>query len=216
MRGLVMKDILVMKKNLKMYILFLAFYLAMAFVGVFGVSVAVAMTQVILMILPISSFNYDEFYHWDRFAAILPVGRRVVVGGRYLFLLLLTFGALAYNMVVTVLVSMVRSTDLMECSITVLVSVSIGLFIAAVMLPLCYRLGAERARPFLFVIVLLPTLLGVLAYQSGALDWIDLKQLASVSEMTVLLFVTGFFVAMLAALGVSYLVSCRILEKKEL
>ena len=87
MTGLMMKDALVMRKTLRLYALFLLFYSGLAVLGVFPMSMALAMVEVIVMVLPISSFSYDEAAKWDRYAAVLPVGRTAVVKARYLFLL---------------------------------------------------------------------------------------------------------------------------------
>ena len=79
MTGLMMKDALVMRKTLRLYALFLLFYSGLAVLGVFPMSMALAMVEVIVMVLPISSFSYDEAAKWDRYAAVLPVGRTAVV-----------------------------------------------------------------------------------------------------------------------------------------
>lgn len=81
MTGLMMKDALVMRKTLRLYALFLLFYSGLAVLGVFPMSMALAMVEVIVMVLPISSFSYDEAAKWDRYAAVLPVGRTAVVKG---------------------------------------------------------------------------------------------------------------------------------------
>ena len=97
MTGLMMKDALVMRKTLRLYALFLLFYSGLAVLGVFPMSMALAMVEVIVMVLPISSFSYDEAAKWDRYAAVLPVGRTAVVKARYLFLLLVLLAAAALS-----------------------------------------------------------------------------------------------------------------------
>ena len=99
MTGLMMKDALVMRKTLRLYALFLLFYSGLAMLGVFPMSMALAMVEVIVMVLPISSFSYDEAAKWDRYAAVLPVGRTAVVKARYLFLLLVLLAAAAIGLV---------------------------------------------------------------------------------------------------------------------
>ena len=101
MTGLMMKDALVMRKTLRLYALFLLFYSGLAVLGVFPMSMALAMVEVIVMVLPISSFSYDEAAKWDRYAAVLPVGRTAVVKARYLFLLLVLLAAAAIGLVVS-------------------------------------------------------------------------------------------------------------------
>ncbi len=43
----------------------------------------------VLMMLAISSFSYDEYYHWDSYALTMPLDRKTLVQGKYVFVLLL-------------------------------------------------------------------------------------------------------------------------------
>ena len=135
MTGLMMKDALVMRKTLRLYALFLLFYSGLAVLGVFPMSMALAMVEVIVMVLPISSFSYDEEAKWDRYAAVLPVGRTAVVKARYLFLLLVLLAAAAIGLVGSILASLLAREDLGELLATLLVSMGLGLMIADIMLP---------------------------------------------------------------------------------
>ena len=73
MTGLIVKDFLVMRKSIKTYILFLLFYFVMAALGIFPISFITAMVQIIIMMLPLSAFSYDELSKWDRYAFSLPL-----------------------------------------------------------------------------------------------------------------------------------------------
>ena len=135
MTGLMMKDALVMRKTLRLYALFLLFYSGLAVLGVFPMSMALAMVEVIVMVLPISSFSYDEAAKWDRYAAVLPVGRTAVVKARYLFLLLVLLAAAAIGLVGSILASLLAREDLGEllatllvCSVTALVILVSGVW----------------------------------------------------------------------------------------
>ena len=87
MIGLVYKDIMVLKKQLRYYVGFLMVYGVMAVMGV-GASVMGAMISVVGLVLPMSSIAYDEQARWDKFAVSTPAGRAGVVGAKYLFTLL--------------------------------------------------------------------------------------------------------------------------------
>ena len=82
MTGLMLKDLLVMRKTLKTYALFLAFYAALAAAGALPLAAVTAMVQIIIMMLPIAAFSYDELAKWDRYVLTLPLGRRTVVKAR--------------------------------------------------------------------------------------------------------------------------------------
>lgn len=124
MCGLIWKDFLVLRKTLRLYVLFLLGYLGMALLGIFDLTFVTTFCSVILMILPISAFSYDEFARWDRYARTLPLSTRQLVGGRYLFVLLLMLAVAAIGAVSAVLLSFTGSVDLWESLGTQLVSLA--------------------------------------------------------------------------------------------
>lgn len=215
MTGLILKDILVMRKTLKTYALFLAFYLAMAALGMFDLSIVTAMINVIVMMLPIGAFSYDEMAKWERYAVSLPLGRRALVSARYLFALLMALGAAAFGLLACVLMSILGHGDLTECLAIVLVSMGTGLFIADILLPLSYKLGPERARPYLYAVVFLPFIALFGAYKLGFLASVDLSRIDALPSAGILGVFALVPLAALAGLGISYLISCRIMGGKE-
>ena len=211
MTGLMIKDALVMRKTLRLYALFLLFYSGLAVLGVFPMSMALAMVEVIVMVLPISSFSYDEAAKWDRYAAVLPVGRTAVVKARYLFLLLVLLAAAAIGLVGSILASLLAREDLGE----LLVSMGLGLMIADIMLPVVYQLGPERARPWMYVIIFAPIVVLLGGAKLGLFDGIDLSWLDQLPELAVL----GVFALVplvpLVGMLLSCWISCRIYARKE-
>ena len=65
----------------------------------------------------------------------------------------------------------------MEMLVTLSFSTTIGLLIPAILLPLCYKLGAERARPYLYAVIFIPTILIVLLAKADLLDFSALNAL---------------------------------------
>ena len=206
MYGLIWKDFLVLRKTLRLYVLFLLGYLGMALLGIFDLTFVTTFCVVILMILPISAFSYDEFARWDRYARTLPLSSRQIVGGRYLFVLLLLLVVAAIGAVSAVLLSLWESLGAQ------LASLGAALFIVDVMLPLNYRLGPEKARPFLFAVTFLPFILLFLLAKADILDlsFLDRLRPGQVIAGFILVLLTA-----LAGLAVSFLISCRVTERKE-
>ena len=173
MTGLVLKDILVLRKSLRTYLLFLIFYFIMALLDLFSIAFITAFVQVIVMILPMSSFAYDEQAKWDRYAMTLPLGRRAVVGAKYIFVVLMILVAAAFALLSCVALSITAAEPVEENLLSGVASLSVGLLAVELTLPLNYKLGAERARPFLFAIIFIPVILFVLAARAGWLDGLD-------------------------------------------
>lgn len=216
MIGLMLKDIMVLRKTIKTYALFLVFYLLLAVVGLFPISTITAVTQLIIMMLPLSAFAFDEQAKWDRYALTFPTGPRVLVGARYLFALVMAAAASLYSLVACVILSIGKGQDTMgENLFSLMFSLGLGLFIADILLPLCYKLGVERARPYMYLVIFAPMVLFFGAYKLGLFESIDFAALDRLPESTLLAFSTLLPLIPLAGLGVSYLISCRIVAQKE-
>jgi len=215
MTGLLWKDFLVMRKALRSYLLLIGIYIILAWLDFFEYSFIITFIQVILAVLPISAFAYDEQAKWDRYAMTLPLSRSGVVGARYLFVLLLTLFTMVLGLAGTALLYLTRQADPLEMFLTLMVSTAVGLLIPSILLPLSYKLGAERARPCLYAVIFIPVIAVVLLVRAGVLDpsllkGLDLLAPAALAGGFVLLPLGG-----LALLFVSWLISCRIAAGRE-
>lgn len=210
MTGLVLKDFLVLRKALRTYVLFLIFYLILAIVGLFSISFITAFVQIIVMILPMSSFAYDDLAKWDRYAMTLPLGRRAVVRAKYVFVVLMILVAAAFALLSCVALSITAAQPVEENLAAGVGALSVGLLAVDVTLPLNYKMGPERARPFLYAIIFIPVILIVLAARAGWLD--NLEQLPPSVVLPLLCLIP---LVILLGLPVSYLISCRVVEQKE-
>lgn len=210
MTGLVLKDFLVLRKALRTYVLFLIFYLILAIFDLFSISFITAFVQIIVMILPMSSFAYDDLAKWDRYAMTLPLGRRAVVRAKYVFVLLMILVAAAFALLSCVALSITAAQPVEENLAAGVGALSVGLLAVDVTLPLNYKMGPERARPFLYAIIFIPVILIVLAGRAGWLD--NLEQLPLSVVLPLLCLIP---LVILLGLPVSYLISCRVVEQKE-
>ena len=215
MTGLIMKDFLVMRKMLRSYLLMIVVYTILAYLDFFDYSFIITFVQVALSVLPISAFAYDEQAKWDRYAMSLPLGRSRVVGARYLFVLLLSLFTVAFGLAGTALLYLAHQADFLEMFVTLMVSTAIGLLIPTILLPLSYKLGAERARPYLYAIVFIPVIAFVLLVKAEIIDFSALNRLNGLSPTAILGGSTLLPLAGLAGLAVSYLISCRVAAGKE-
>jgi hypothetical protein len=216
MTGLIWKDFMVSKRTVKAYLGIMIFYAALTVMGMFSVTFVTAFVSVMLIMLPISAFAYDEQAKWDRYAMSLPIGRSRVVGARYLFTLLIVLVSLAFALLAGATVAVTGKGDLMEVLVSALTTLAAGLLIADVLLPLCYKVGPERARPYLYALVFIPALGLFLAYRMGIhidTSWLD--RLARSSPAAVLGLFSLPLLAALALTFVSYLISCRVAAGKE-
>ena len=217
MTGLLWKDVLIMGKNLRFYALFLLAYFGLALLGVFDVTFVITFSTVIIMMLPISCFSMDEAAKWDRFARSFPLEPRTIVGARYLFTLLVLLALLAFSSVCAVLIDLLHIGDgtLAEYLGGMLGSLGAGLLIVDILLPLCYKLGPERARPYLLAVLFIPFIAVFLLLRFGKDLGLSLAFLNQMPELNALGLIGLLPLAGLLGLAVSFLISCRILDRKE-
>ena len=215
MIGLIMKDILVMRKLLKSYLLLIVIYIILAYLDFFDYSFIITFVQIILAVMPISAFAYDEQSKWDRYAMSLPLGRSKVVGARYLFVLALTLFTVAMGLAGTALLYLAHQVDPLEMFVTLMVSTAIGLLLPTILLPLSYKLGAERARPYLYTVIFIPVIVVVLLSKLDLLDLSALNALEALSPAFIIGGAALLPLVGLAALFISYLISCRVAAGKD-
>lgn len=214
MIGLVYKDFLVMHKQMGYYGVFLVIYAVLVVAGAFPVTILPGFVMLIGMLLPVTSFAYDDQARWDKYAAATPAGRGGMVGGKYIFALLcILAGALMVFLlqIILVLTGLVEGA-LPELSLAMLACSGLALLINAVVLPLMVKFGAEKSRTIMLVLFAAAfggvTLLPMVRQKAGPLPVIPDWLLAALPVVFALVVVGGF--------AVSYFISVGIAEKKEL
>ena len=75
MTGLILKDILILRKTLRSYLLVLIVYAGIAFSGVWSADIVGVLSVVTVMMIPMNVFAYDQQCKWDTYGLALPVGR---------------------------------------------------------------------------------------------------------------------------------------------
>lgn len=213
MMGMVYKDFLVQRKQLGYYIAFFIMYTVLAVMEIMPTAIMYTMTVLIGMLVPMSTFAYDDLARWNKYAAATPAGRRGVVAGKYVFSLLAVLLAAAFSAVLVVAVLMLKpelgAVD--EMLIGLLICTLISILIDAVILPVFIKFGSEKSRVISIIIFVAIfggiLLLGQLAETMDGIvipEWFFL----ALPGLLVLLTIGGYII--------SYFIARGIFEKKEL
>lgn len=210
MIGLVVKDLLVLRKPAKLYLVMLAFYVALSVAGAFDNAMVVGFVCLFTLMLPISSFSYDELARWDKYAAALPVSRRGVVGSKYLLALIL--GCIAELLIVAtaLVLALLKNAAPGEVLLTGLACVGVGLLMNSILLPLLFQFGAEKGRLLTMAVLAVLFLLGF-----GGAKLLGADGLPTVPSYVEAVFPPVMAGAVSLVLYVSYRVSLIIYNKKE-
>lgn len=211
MSGLILKDLLVLRKQGKSYLLIIGIYMVLAFVGVFDYSILSTMMVVLTMMLPMATFSYDELARWDKFAAAMPVGRSGIVKAKYLMALAVIGGAGLLCFEVNIIVAMIdHEAQLGALMASLGGSLGAGLLINAAILPLLFKYGAEKSRSMMMVVMLVVFILvfGLITI-AGEGGFALTNAMTAVIPWLAALLVLGGFV-------VSYRISQKLYAQKEL
>lgn len=203
MKGLLLKDLLCLKKAAAMLLGLVVIYTAI-FASSGKAAMVSGMVIIMTTILIINTFAYDEQAKWMNYALSLPVTKGQIVLGKYLLSAL--FGAA--GVLLSLLVSVVMRQFGSETLLGILIIWATALFLSSILLPLLFWFGTQKARILLFLVLLLPTALIAVLGGSG----IHL----SISEGPVpeALLYLSLPVSLLIFIG-SFFLSRRILNRRE-
>ena len=154
MTGLILKDFLILRKTLRTYLLFLAVYVVLAFSGVWSPEFVSGFIMVMIAVLPMNVFAYDQQAKWDTYGLALPVGRTKTVAARYLCVLILCLSTVVLECVFgAVLFAAGKLEDVGEYLFSGAVCGLMAALVNAILLPFLYKFGPERARIVLIGVV---------------------------------------------------------------
>lgn len=218
MTGLILKDLLILRKTLRSYLFVLVVYAGVAFTGVWSADIVGVLMVVMVMMLPMNVFAYDKQAKWDTYGLALPVGRTKTVAARYLCVLLLCLFSVVLTAILGAALYAVGRVEepvefLVTCSVMGLMSVLVN----AIMLPFLYKFGPERARMMFFGIMGGIVLLIVAAlFPMGGLEWLKSLDFVEPTLTQAALVPVIAAIAGLALLAVSFLLSRRFYGAKDM
>jgi ABC-2 type transport system permease protein len=201
MKGLLVKDFLLMIKSKKV-ILF------MLFIGIVGgindISFATGYILMFLAILSLSTISYDEANHGLNTLFTLPISKMDYVKEKYLFSLIIT----GIGFVFVTILGYFSKSDFMET----LAILSTALFLLAISLPFQLKEGNEKGRIVLFVVVFGCTFLFAFLNRFFSEFFESIEETLNALDPT--MFSVGLLITSIILYIISMMVSIRIYNKK--
>lgn len=211
MRGLLIKDLKSLALQSRVLLVLIVFYTAFFFLtdsSEGGASMIGAFVAMMGVLLPVTAISYDEKARWDHYALTMPISRSMLVWSKYLLAFII---ALAGGLLVLTLMLLGQGDEPMECLFTAWALFGVNLLLAALIYPLFFKLGAEKARYAMMAIFFIPTI-GILVLSRTGV------RLPALSPDSGKVFENALLSLPLAAGALfllSGLLSCRIYSKKE-
>lgn len=158
MSGLVWKDLYNIRYHGKVVLLML-FFFAFIFIPQGSMTMYLSVCMLTCSTMVITTISLDGFTAWDPYALTMPVSRREIILSKYIILVLFTVIGVAIGFLITLIMALVTHTVLdTGVAMEIILSISASLIIGSIMIPLVYRFGAEKARMFMILCFLLPTI----------------------------------------------------------
>lgn len=210
MLGLIKKDLLVIKANIKVLLVVLLALLSITFQG--NEENGLFIIPYIGVLMFVSTFSYDEFNNWNSYVSTLPNGRRRAVGAKYIATIILVLILSVISVIATMGISYIKSdsVNVSEFLMPLAGTIFGTSLIVSILYPITIKFGALNGRIIIFVVVIGMTLI------VGAIAKIaDMNNLVgfinSVEDYGVV------FAVLISALllVISYLISQKIFRNKE-
>lgn len=210
MKGLLLKDFCILKKQMKLMVVFVIFYAIWAVAAKMPTMMG---TMVILLsiMMPISSMSYDEAGQWYRYAFSLPIPHRTLVLSKYVLGFLVSLGGLVVSAIGNIIIlALTNGENALESWLTIIGFLELGVIFLSIIIPILFKYGVEKGRLFIVVIAVIPSLLvallGSTLKTSGTL-------MPSAELLQAILYSSPLFT--LAIFLISFRISVGICRKKE-
>lgn len=153
MKGLLLKDLYMIKSYCRAYILIVAVFLAVSVSSSNNIFFTFYPCMIIGMI-PVTLLGYDEQSRWNEYCGALPYSKSQIVSAKYLIgisaqilLIILSSGVQAVRMVITKTFSSVDLLQIIEMLI------SLSLITSSISLPFMFKFGIEKGRIAYYVMI---------------------------------------------------------------
>ena len=145
MIGLIKKDFLLIKANLKQMIIIFVIYLLLTFQGTFDVTFVVPLIGIMLFI---TTFSYDDFNNWNPYAITLPKGRKNIVRAKYISSIILTIilSILSLTLAVAISYTKTNSINIEEILSSLMGTLLSSVIIISLLYPIIFKFGATNGR----------------------------------------------------------------------
>lgn len=210
MIGLVKKDLLVIKSNLKIILAVLVALLLLT--SQEGGSSAIFILPIIGVMMFISTFSYDEFDNWNSYVATLPNGRKNAIIAKYIATIILIIALSLVSVIATIGFSYLTNgtINITETTTALLGTILSTSILVAFLYPIMIQYGALNGRIIIFIVVIGIGVIGAILSK-----YVDVNNL--INQINSLESYGSILVPIISIilLGISYFISKKLFQKKE-
>lgn len=208
MKGLLIKDILVLRKSIKTSLPIIIFAAVYSY-ATDSPAYMLGMITLIFTMMPITSMTCDDMSKWDRYALTMPISRRDIVVSKYILSILLSTVSIIVSTTITYIFIVLPkdNMDRKDLLLAAYLIFFISLVYVSIMLPLIYKFGVERTRILFIAVLAIPGILIYILYKGNL-------QMPSEEQLLFLLKISPFMLIII--LFISAFVSNIIYKNKDI
>ncbi|MDO5538565.1 MAG: ABC-2 transporter permease [Eubacteriales bacterium] len=212
MKGLLLKDIYMASKYCRAFLFIIIIFIGTSFVESDNTFFMVY-TVLMVSLIPMTLLSYDEREKWDKSCIMLPYSRAQIVSGKYLFGILATLSVVILDSAALAVSMFGNGTFAPERFLTtVSMLVIIGLIAPSFVMPFAFKFGTEKGRIAYYIVIIFVFAFGGIAgmqMSAGTRNHL-LTRIFSNSG------ICGFAIGAMLVFGVSWWLSIRLYERREI
>ena len=215
MKGLLIKDLCLMKKHCRTHLIVILFFLIGAFIT--GETFLLTYPCVLAGLIPTTLLAYDEQSKWLSYSATLPYKRSRIVSSKYIIGFVLVLISVTLTALTALLYQQFRGEgiDLSFLFVQFSASALCGFLMPALSLPFMFKLGVQKGRTAYFI---------TLAVVFGSVTMIPLlledvaipESVVTIGGKLMLIVPIAILPATLLLYVFSCMIAAKLFEKKEL
>lgn len=217
MKGLIIKDLCVIKNQIRSLLLILVFFVFISIINKDATFILFLVPFYMIMIL-ITTFSYDEFNKWECYCNSLPLSRKEIVKAKYLLFNATSLIVLVLGILASIIVPNFIENTTFESIYASIIGVAFGIcLVISLLIPFYYKFGSQKGRIMLFLtITILALIIGIIT-SLDIFNNVELMNIInSLNNLSLGMFTLLLIIVTVIIMTISYYISVRIYNNKEL
>ena len=216
MKGLIIKDLCIIKNQMKSLILILILFVILSITNSDASFILFLIPFYMIMIL-ITTFSYDEFNKWECYCNSLPLSRKEIVRSKYILFNASSLILLILGIIAALIVPNFIENTTFESIFVSIIGVAFGIYLViSLLIPFYYKFGSQKGRIMLFLCV------AILALLIGTITSLDIfnnlelmNLINNLNNLSLGMFTLLLIIVTVIIMSISYYISLKIYSNKE-
>lgn len=219
-KGLIIKDFQTIKSYKSTILFMIVIFVICAYINNKATNFIPIFMPLCFGMLGISSFSYDNLAKSDKYLLTFPINKKDIVKARYIYILIFTLLGTLLGLILTLITQWIKTSEILNKeflnnTLAIIKGSSSAIILLQVFqIPIMYKFGAEKGR-IIQMIIIIALMLGISLITTTLMNFFKI----SLNNFIIILkdyLITILGIAVILLYIISYKISCKIYEKKEI